>query len=114
METINTSLDDYRQKLEQTRQQDSEARAINQKGLLLLKQNNHREALDRFREAVDAMPENPTYLLNAAQMVLLDDDMRAEPKLMAEARAWIQRIELQREDERRPLYLMLRARLPNA
>ncbi len=114
LKKISERMGDFKQTIEQARKQDGVARGINQQGILLLKQKDTHAALIKFREAVVEMPENPTYLLNAAQMVLLDDDMRADPDFLAEARDWMQRIDLKPGDERRPLYLMLHGRLPNA
>ena len=96
------------------RQQDQVAREINQRGLALHRQKKPAQALEQFREAVATMPDNPTYLLNAAQMVLLDRELRNDTDLMREARGWMQRVSLARDDERMPLYLMLKGRLPNA
>jgi len=110
---ITTRMKDFKQAIETEKKQDEIAREINQQGLFLLKQNQSQQAMDKFREAIDIMPENPNYLLNAAQMILLDDNMRDDSKLMTEARSWMQRINLKPRDQRRPLYMMLRGRLPN-
>ena len=113
MEKISTRMSHFEQAIEAEKKQDEVAREINQQGLILLKQKRSGEALDKFREAISTMPDNPNYLLNGAQMILLDDGMRSDPELMAEARHWMQGIDLKQRDARRPLYLMLRGRLPN-
>ena len=90
---------------------DKSARSINREGMHCARQNQAQLALQKFREAARLMPRNPDYKLNAVQIILTDDSMQTDAKLLQEAREYLDSISLENTGARWRLFKKMKAML---
>lgn len=86
---------------------DKSARTVNREGMKFARENKPQQALEKFREAIRLMPYNSNYPLNASQVILTDEDMKDDRKLIAEARKYLQSISLEHTGTRWRLFKKL-------
>ena len=65
------------------------AKKINRDGLDLVKENRLQEALDKFRESIRIIPGNSSFLLNAAHIIIENDELNGNAELIEEARTYL-------------------------
>ncbi len=91
-----------------------QAVSINHEGMTLVKQKKPLEAIAKFREAIAIFPENISYLLNAAQVILENAILSSDSNLIAEAQHYIvSSSSLPENDNRREKYQRLKDLLPD-
>ena len=65
------------------------AKKLNKEGLQLTEQKMPVLALSKFREAISLSPDNSSYKLNAAHIILVTPALNRMPKLITEARLYL-------------------------
>lgn len=110
---ISSRLDVIKQEIKLQQENDKSAKSINRQGLKLAQQRQSLEALDKFKEAIKLMPQNPDYSLNAAQIILLNDDLKNDPERVEEARSFLTSLSLKNSGKRWRLYKKLMSYLPD-
>jgi tetratricopeptide (TPR) repeat protein len=113
LEKINSRMQVIKQEIVQHEQNDKSARAVNREGLDLARDKNIPQALDKFREAIRLMPRNPNYKLNAVQLLLTDPNLKTDANAIAEAREYLDTINLEHTGKRWRLYRKLKEFLPD-
>ncbi len=87
---------------------------INYAGKALAEQQQPIEALSRFRQSIALFPENESYLLNAAQVILENAELKCNNNLLSEARHYIaSSASLSPRDKRWEKYQRLKDALPD-
>lgn len=87
---------------------------LNHEGMKFVKQKKPLEAVAKFREAIALFPENISYLLNAAQVILENAILSSDNNLISEAQHYIaSSSSLPENDNRREKYQRLKDLLPN-
>lgn len=111
LEQINSRMQVIKEDIERDKVNDKSSRTVNREGMNLARQNNPREALDKFREAIRLMPYNANYSLNASQIILTDEAMKKDPKLILEASKYLDSISLEHTGTRWRLFKKLKEML---
>ncbi len=111
LEKIHGRMQSLKVEIAQHEKNEKSAREVNREGLDLAKQKDLVGALDRFREAIKLMPQNPNYKLNAAQILLTDNSNNSAA--INEARAYLESINLEHTGKRWRLYRKLKEYLPD-
>jgi DNA-binding response OmpR family regulator len=95
--------------------QDNEALAIgiNRIGMAYAKKKQLKEALDKFREAYKLSPKNQNFALNAAQLILMQDEFKNDPQLINEARSYLDTLSFENSGAHWKLYTELIGYLPD-
>jgi len=89
------------------------AKEINREGMNLARQNQHHEALEKFRQSIELAPYHTNYALNAVQTILLSEELRNDPQLLNEARSHLASLSLENSGQRWRLYKKLMTLLPD-
>ncbi len=90
------------------------ARELNAAGIQLTKNERYLEALGKFREAIKTAPENMNYLLNAAQVILENKELKCSLDKKKEARHYlVEVIKIEETDVRWKRYQKLLSRVTN-
>ena len=90
------------------------AKKTNSEGIQLSKKGQHQEALLKFREAIEILPENINYLLNAAQIIIEYKELNSNADNVIEARHYLQDlISMDETDIRWKRYQKLLERVSN-
>ena len=111
LQQLAPQIDKVRHRIQQDQEKDESARSINSEGLVLAKQQQPLQALEKFRQASRLMPENPNYALNAAQIILVNDELKDDPGHIDEARALLASLSLEHSGERWRMYKKLKEHL---
>ena len=91
------------------------AKKVNKEGLELVEKNKHVLALGKFREAIKMAPENVSFALNAAHVILMTPSLCNLPNLILEARQYLEKSDYSDENSiRRQRYKDLLDKLNNA
>ncbi len=91
------------------------ARELNSQGLAFARQKQPREALEKFRQAINTVDDNTNYCLNAAQIIVEHKDLKQDTALIEEARTILtSRIDINPGDVRWKRYQKLLSDLPEA
>ena len=91
------------------------AKKVNKEGLELVSKSKHVLALGKFREAIKMAPENVSFALNAAHVILMTPSLCNLPNLILEARQYLEKSDYSDENSiRRQRYKDLLDKLNNA
>ena len=110
---INSRMDVLKVEIAEHDKKEKSAREVNREGLELARQNDMERALDKFREAIRLMPQNPNYKLNASQILLTGQGFSDKPESISEARGYLDSIDLEHTGRRWRLYRKLKEYLPD-
>ncbi len=88
--------------------------ALNKQGIEFAKTRHLTEALKKIREAITLAPNNSSYVLNAAQIILSNENFRDNPDMLKEARTLLTNISLEDSGKHWRLFKKLTMSLLNA
>ena len=113
LDKISSHLDGHKESIAREKVNDKSARQVNREGLTSARANQPAKALEKFREAINLMPQNPDYKLNAAQIILTQQSMLNDPAIVDEARRYLDSMSLQHTGTRWRLFRKLKEMLPD-
>ncbi len=87
-------------KEEQVSAEVAQAQSINSEGMEFVKQNRPLEALAKFRQSIAIFPDNNSYLLNAAQVIIESDLLLSDQAILNEAENYLREVSLPTGDSR--------------
>ncbi len=91
-----------------------EAIETNHQGMELVKKSMPLEALAKFKKSISLFPENISYLLNAAQVILENNILSTDNNLLTEAKSYIDSSSnITQADSRWKKYQRLKEKLPH-
>jgi len=113
LDKLSLRMDSLKDEVVEQKKKDILALKLNKEGLALARSKHLTDALQKFREAISLSPNNSSYLLNASQIILLNDNFRGQPKMVDEARSLLSTLSLENSGKRWSLFKKLNGYLPD-
>lgn len=113
LDKLSTRMDGLKDEIVVQKENDLSAITLNRQGMDLAKNKHLTDALEKFRGAIKLSPNNPSYLLNASQVILFNDNFRGQSDMVAEARNYLSTISIETSGTYWRLFKKISANLPD-
>ena len=110
---ISNRMEAMKNEIEEMEKNEALAIGINRIGMAYAKKNQLKEALDKYREAYNLFPKNQNFALNAAQLILMNGELKNDPQLIKEARSYLDTLSFENSGTHWKMYKELTGYLPD-